>query len=433
MQGPSYGRPLQLSLAGDGEERGDENNIDNNKATKRMQPQRTSSFYPGRGNSVISDVPTHIHSKNEGLNDDDYGDTDVEEEEEWLSVPQPLEPESATRNTRAPHVLGIERPVWNDNVNSASVKPNNAEHDNMPQEHPAIAHDLGLVKWPTETDLIFPHGSNKVMLTSQCPVVRAVIQDAIERTRASLMFSTAFPDLFEILDHIGEALVLAAEHNEATDIGRRLVHDHMYNINMTRIPRARIPLFRREVKDCCAAIVQAEFLAIPSPLKVMSLVEKQLSNYNYSFPRAGNGDPFNFLPMRTRPYRNIRIVNVIRDMFFTGGASSFAHRFRSQFSIHQGRDGVVLRELPIAMVALVATALYAAIKEWSTGTHKFMEFSSNAFQDVYNGHVNTFRHILENREDAYHLMMSDLYSQAISARIGFSAAIANIELDDIEG
>jgi len=85
------------------------------------------------------------------------------------------------------------------------------------------------------------------------------------------------------------------------------------------------------------------------------------------------------------------------------------------------------------MVALVATALYAAIKEWSTGTHKFMEFSSNAFQDVYNGHVNTFRHILENREDAYHLMMSDLYSQAISARIGFSAAIANIELDDIEG
>jgi hypothetical protein len=67
-----------------------------------------SSFYPGRGNSVISDVPTHIHSKNEGLNDDDYGDTDVEEEEEWLSVPQPLEPESATRNTRAPHVLGIE-------------------------------------------------------------------------------------------------------------------------------------------------------------------------------------------------------------------------------------------------------------------------------------------------------------------------------------
>jgi hypothetical protein len=41
MQGPSYGRPLQLSLAGDGEERGDENNIDNNKATKRMQPQRS--------------------------------------------------------------------------------------------------------------------------------------------------------------------------------------------------------------------------------------------------------------------------------------------------------------------------------------------------------------------------------------------------------
>jgi hypothetical protein len=84
------------------------------------------------------------------------------------------------------------------------------------------------------------------------------------------------------------------------------------------------------------------------------------------------GDPFNFLPMRTRPYRNIRIVNVIRDMFFTGGASSFAHRFRSQFSIHQGRDGVVLRELPIAMVALVATAV----------SHTFILYWYSSWSDV---------------------------------------------------
>jgi len=36
---------------------------------------------------------------------------------------------------------------------------------------------------------------------------------------------------------------------------------------------------------------------------------------------------------------------------------SFAHRFRSEFPIHQGNDGVVRREVPIAMVALVATAV----------------------------------------------------------------------------
>jgi hypothetical protein len=56
--------------------------------------------------------------------------------------------------------------------------------------------------------------------------------------------------------------------------------------------------------------------------------------------------------------------------------------------------------------------LYAAIKEWETGTHKPMEFSASAFMDVYNGHKNTFEHIRMNREDAFHLMMSDIYTQA---------------------
>lgn len=68
-------------------------------------------------------------------------------------------------------------------------------------------------------------------------------------------------------------------------------------------------------------------------------------------------NPHKFLPMRTRPYRNIRILNVIRDLFFSGGNSSFAIRFRSDFPIHQGNDGVVSREVPIPMVALVATAV----------------------------------------------------------------------------
>jgi len=61
--------------------------------------------------------------------------------------------------------------------------------------------------------------------------------------------------------------------------------------------------------------------------------------------------------MRTHPYRNIRIINVIHNMFFTGGNSSFANRFWDRFPIHQGNNGVVSRKVPIAMVALVATAV----------------------------------------------------------------------------
>lgn len=56
--------------------------------------------------------------------------------------------------------------------------------------------------------------------------------------------------------------------------------------------------------------------------------------------------------------------------------------------------------------------LYAAIQEWGTGKHKAMEFSANTYLDVYQGNVNTFYHIRERREEAFHLMMRYIYVQA---------------------
>ena len=132
--------------------------------------------------------------------------------------------------------------------------------------------------------------------------------------------------------------------------------------------------------------------------------------------------------MRTRPYRNDQIIVVIWDMFFTGGATSFARRFRYLFPTYESRHGVESHEVPIAMVALVATAvskissdlycahgqcqLYAALYEWRTGEHQVAEFSANAYLDVYQGHVNTLKHIQEMRPGAFHLMMIDIYDQA---------------------
>ena len=88
----------------------------------------------------------------------------------------------------------------------------------------------------------------------------------------------------------------------------------------------------------------------------------------------------------------------------------------------------MIRQLPIPMVALVATAvsvtnairiytnlkykLYAALHEWRTGEHKRTEFSASMFLDVYQGHVNMLRYILERRSTAFHAMMGYIFSQA---------------------
>jgi Domain of unknown function (DUF6532) len=57
----------------------------------------------------------------------------------------------------------------------------------------------------------------------------------------------------------------------------------------------------------------------------------------------------------------MRIISVIHDLYFAGGRSSFAHRFRRQFPMHEYTDGAIVREVPIPMVALVATGVSAAI------------------------------------------------------------------------
>jgi hypothetical protein len=40
------------------------------------------------------------------------------------------------------------------------------------------------------------------------------------------------------------------------------------------------------VKERCVAIVQAEFQSIDTPSAIAAMAQKQLSNYNYSFPAA---------------------------------------------------------------------------------------------------------------------------------------------------
>ena len=144
------------------------------------------------------------------------------------------------------------------------------------------------------------------MLTVQRPLLRSVLQDMFDRIRAAMVFQNAFPSPFDSIKMITDNLIIAAESNSrATNIYNRLIIDGDYTTSMSRLvslwilnmklltpmpicfqPCARIPLFRAEVKDRCVAIVQAKFLAIQEHLTVIRLVKKQLSNYNYSFPRS---------------------------------------------------------------------------------------------------------------------------------------------------
>ena len=71
------------------------------------------------------------------------------------------------------------------------------------------------VVWPSDTDLVFVPGSNRLILTVQSPPVCAIIHDAFDNTQALLFFDHSFPDATMMPTLLGGCyLTVAAEsHN----------------------------------------------------------------------------------------------------------------------------------------------------------------------------------------------------------------------------
>ena len=84
--------------------------------------------------------------------------------------------------------------------------------------------------WPENTNILFPVGSSKVMLTLQRPLLCGVIQDAIDNMRASLLFDNALPDATLSLQFARDSLTTAAQGccPEAAVICHRLQEDVEY-------------------------------------------------------------------------------------------------------------------------------------------------------------------------------------------------------------
>ena len=92
--------------------------------------------------------------------------------------------------------------------------------------------------------------------------------------------------------------------------------------------------------------------------------------------------------MRTRPYHNDRLITVIRDLYFRGGATSFASRFDHIF-IRRNANSPIVHEIPGAMLCLVATAVsYQVLVVNSTLNWGFFYSSMLPFTNGRRAHDN---------------------------------------------
>ncbi|KAH9055287.1 hypothetical protein EDB87DRAFT_1688403 [Lactarius vividus] len=473
---PVPSQPMPLRLPSNNETVGQPESEGDCKGKAKLR--RTSSYYPGRGDPGCS------HGTHDVPLPDPYGgnnDTDdnVETEEDWMGdeLIAELTPGSTSKFSEA---VAREQPSWKglDSIAESILgdQSSGAPAGNTPgsanasgrvvsvgstpplpeseSKEATAGHELSVAAilpatisvnqttsqessgapWPAATELLFALGSSKIKLTLQYPLVRLVLQDAIDHMRAHLVLTNTFPDPGAALTFARDSLMTAVEDRQPDTriLCQRFQDDIEYFAQIIPIPRGRISRIRSEVKECCNAICVPEIYAIGPQTEITRIIRGQLSNYNYTFPYAIIGIAPDGIPRRTRPYRNGRIISVIRDLYFTGGGSSLATRFEDHFPTHQAPNGDIVQEVPISMVTLVATALYATLFEWRTGEQKSMEFSANTFLDVYLGHVNTLNHICEKRAGVYHLMMADIFSLASTNANLAGNPIAELDLGALE-
>ncbi|KAN0128865.1 hypothetical protein V8E53_013317 [Lactarius tabidus] len=206
--------------------------------------------------------------------------------------------------------------------------------------------------WPKNTDLYF-NASGNIKLTHQTSIVRATITKAFGFLHASIVLENSYPDAVLTSKFIQDALSTAALHvPDAEDVHVRVLKDYPYCVKMSILPRARISIFRSEVKERCVAAIA----------------------------------------------------------LLLGAHESATHQ--ALFPSHEGTNGDVIWEVPKAMVTLVSTAFYAALHEWETGERKSHDFTANAFTEAYSTHIASLGNIETKHNTSYHSMMAEIYQLA---------------------
>ncbi|KAI9435276.1 hypothetical protein H4582DRAFT_2059537 [Lactarius indigo] len=461
-KGPTNARPMPLQLPSEGE-------------------TMVSSFYPGHGDNTHSLTSLQVDPGNKFSRDSDLNKDNIENEDDWLEDEQTV---NVTHKVLAKtsEVTITERPSWlgvdvtppgtmqtpNRNVLDVDASGSAKNHGSaVSTPHSRTLSELGAptidlsaaattsqteattdysgAMWPTDTDLL-PLGSNKLLLTNQYPLVCNVVQEAIEHLRASLMFNHAFPTAPIAFAFTKESLITAAKKLKpgAVHIQRRLQQDEDYLAKVVPLVAAMAcrggmpPVSARSVggngsqcrqrqltvsavmacghtRGCCmlgdrgglagsCIISTTHFRPREASLLELPHVHTPAA-INASFQSYGTS--FHWIAVL-----GFELVTLL-DTYYSSGALKPA--------LHQGHDGILAREVPVPMVALVATAVF--------------EFSANTYLDVYRCNAGTLNYILNSRPNAYHVMMANIYTQASSnTRHDDSpdVEIADLDLNDLE-
>ncbi|KAJ7802462.1 hypothetical protein B0H14DRAFT_2614267 [Mycena olivaceomarginata] len=272
-------------------------------------------------------------------------DSDAEDNDEApVKKPRKI---SAARQKQA----DLEKPE----IRAAPLPVKREEHGRFIGEEPVRSE----ASYHPSTRIAYPApGKKDILLNSQSEELQTVLRTTISNVKRALVFEAAYPPILARAGYARKYLIVAAEqHPEATHVLDRLRNDLNFAAILADIILDRINILRGDFKRVAVALTPGLFhFAGLSEAKTKELIEKLLKDHRYIFP----SDPKTDRLMTEKPFLHPVFPAVMKQAVFN---RSFKANNMDLFASTSKKHPKQM-ELPDAMVALTATAVYASLVEY---------------------------------------------------------------------
>ncbi|KAJ7755609.1 hypothetical protein DFH07DRAFT_940770 [Mycena maculata] len=282
--------------------------------------------------------------------------------------------------------------------------------------------------WDVSARLVLPQPNKDIGLTAQHPELQFVLRTTMGIIRNDVLFEESYPLMISRPGFTCPRLITAARiRPSSAHILERLLTDPEFGAILAPIPLDRMNILRGTIKRCAVSCVPAFFgLADMEPERIKSRIEELLKDHRYIFP-TDKGQL-----LLTKPYRHGSIRFVLKEEIFSNPSfvTQNNDRFPATNAKHPER-----KELPDAMVALAATAVYAALLEYRmTGQRQTIPFTEDAYENVYRNHMASLADTRVKAGLAMHQLLHGLFKEvrrvastsAVHAASGSSATLINL-------
>ncbi|KAJ7433404.1 hypothetical protein FB451DRAFT_1380362 [Mycena latifolia] len=224
----------------------------------------------------------------------------------------------------------------------------------------------------------------KVGLKQQHPRVEKTGQLAIDYYLGYYLWKHSFPSTDQKNKFSADALLNAAHSLAFEDVKKKVSSNESYRTLLGSVLHARVSTFRGKPKIAAdMTVVSSYHLRGNTEERAAFLTTGMRYLHKLATgaidPKTGKPGPD--VVIKDTAYMAEGFTTTLSLAFFKG-TPSVASKYSDLFVTTAGR-----KEVPAAMVALVGTAVHAAISEHRSGHHVASKFEGNGLHEVYETHI----------------------------------------------